>query len=180
MASVYIALVHYPVYNKQREIVQTCVTGVDLHDLARTSLTYGVKKYFVVNPLPAQLNFVRRIVDCWKKEESLIHNWTRAEAFRLIELCENLEEVIGKLKNPILEATSARNKGKLSYRAMRQKLKRLKRQVLILFGTGWGLSEEILNRADYVLKPIKGCGAYNHLSVRSAAAIILDKLLGVP
>ncbi|MCK4696288.1 MAG: RNA methyltransferase, partial [Candidatus Cloacimonetes bacterium] len=28
----------------------------------------------------------------------------------------------------------------------------------------------------YILKPIKGVGNYNHLSVRSAAAIVLDRL----
>ena len=179
MANVNIALIHYPVYNKHKEIVTTCITGVDLHDLARTSLTYGVKRYFVVNPLPTQLAFARRIVDCWRKEESFSHNWTRAEAFRLIELGESLEQVIEKLKNPVLVATSARSGGRVSYRTFRQKLKKIRRPVLILFGTGWGLTEEILKKADYVLKPLKGRTAYNHLSVRSAVAIILDKLLGV-
>ncbi len=48
---------------------------------------------------------------------------------------------------------------------------------LILFGTGWGLTQEVKNRSDYILAPIKGKG-YNHLSVRSAVAIILDRLLG--
>ncbi|HEY6838272.1 MAG TPA: RNA methyltransferase, partial [Geobacteraceae bacterium] len=49
---------------------------------------------------------------------------------------------------------------------------------LLVFGTGWGLTEELFERADLVLRPIKGPGSYNHLSVRSAAAIILDRLLG--
>jgi hypothetical protein len=47
-----------------------------------------------------------------------------------------------------------------------------------LFGTGWGLTEELFDRADFILEPIKGSGDYNHLSVRTAAAIILDRLLG--
>ncbi|HLO26270.1 MAG TPA: RNA methyltransferase, partial [Geobacteraceae bacterium] len=49
---------------------------------------------------------------------------------------------------------------------------------LLLLGTGWGLADEIFSRADFVLAPIKGQGDYNHLSVRSAAAILLDRLLG--
>jgi hypothetical protein len=52
--------------------------------------------------------------------------------------------------------------------------------LLLLFGTGWGLTNEMLAECDFVLEPIAGLGknSYNHLSVRSAAAIILDRLLG--
>jgi hypothetical protein len=49
---------------------------------------------------------------------------------------------------------------------------------LLMFGTGWGMSEELLARADYFLAPIDGPTPYNHLSVRSACAIILDRLFG--
>ena len=49
--------------------------------------------------------------------------------------------------------------------------------ILLLFGTGWGLEKSILNEADYVLDPIGGIGEYNHLPVRAAIAIVLDRLL---
>jgi hypothetical protein len=49
---------------------------------------------------------------------------------------------------------------------------------LLIFGTAWGLSPALLETADFVLAPIEGPTDYNHLSVRSAAAIILDRLLG--
>jgi len=39
------------------------------------------------------------------------------------------------------------------------------------------LTKEVKDDSDYVLAPIEGKG-YNHLSVRSAVAIILDRLLG--
>jgi len=48
--------------------------------------------------------------------------------------------------------------------------------VLLLFGTGNGLAQSILSECDLILKPVYGSGQYNHLSVRSAAAIILDRL----
>jgi tRNA (guanine37-N1)-methyltransferase len=48
---------------------------------------------------------------------------------------------------------------------------------LILFGTGHGLAAEVLERADVALPPIRP-GVYNHLSVRAAAAITLDRLFG--
>jgi hypothetical protein len=50
---------------------------------------------------------------------------------------------------------------------------------LLLFGTGWGMTEEIFAVADLVLEPIRGCGDYNHLSVRSAVSIYLDRLFGL-
>ena len=55
-------------------------------------------------------------------------------------------------------------------------LKNGKPHVLVL-GTAWGLSEDFILTADYVLEPIVGKTDYNHLSVRSAAAIIFDRLL---
>lgn len=178
MAGVYLALIHHPVYNKKKEIVSTCITGVDLHDIARSALTFGIKKYFVVNPMPAQLEFAERIIGCWRKEASFVHNWTRAEAFQLIELSENLDEVIKKLKNPIIVATSAKPNGAVKFKKLRSIVKKCRKPILILVGTGWGMAEELLNKADYVLEPIKGNSTYNHLSVRSAVAIILDRLLG--
>ena len=178
MAKVYLALIHHPVYNKRKEIVSTCITGVDLHDIARSALTYGISKYFVVNPMPTQLRFAERIVNCWKQEESFTHNWTRAEAFRLVELVPDLETVLAKLKNPLIVATSARPEGTVKYARMRTIIKKSRRPVLILFGTGWGMTEDLLAKADHVLEPIKGNSAYNHLSVRSAAAIIMDRLFG--
>ena len=47
----------------------------------------------------------------------------------------------------------------------------------MLFGTGWGLEKSILNEADYVLDSVEGIGEYNHLPVRAAIAIILDRLI---
>jgi len=47
----------------------------------------------------------------------------------------------------------------------------------LVLGTAWGLSETFIGDADHVLDPIVGNSEYNHLSVRSAAAIILDRLM---
>ena len=48
----------------------------------------------------------------------------------------------------------------------------------MVLGTGWGLSPEVMARADLRLAPVQGPSYYNHLSVRAAAAVILDRLLG--
>ena len=62
MAEVYIALIHWPALNKKGKIVATAITCIDLHDIARSALTYGVKKFFVVNPLDS--GFVRARFGC--------------------------------------------------------------------------------------------------------------------
>ena len=180
----YIALLHHPVYNKRWEIVSTCITGFDLHDIARTALTYGAKRYYVINPLLAQREFARRIIDFWMEEGSMEFNWTRAEAFKLISIKAGLDEVIKEIAEiegikPKLIATSAKPRGKkVDSRKLKLEIRNSNNPYLILFGTGWGMAEEVFEMADGVLEPILGKAGYNHLSVRSATAIILDRLLG--
>ena len=177
--NVYVALLHFPVYNKNKEVVTTCVTGFDISDIARSCCTYGIKKYFIVNPISGQRQFAERILNHWKKEESLSFNSTRVEALNLISIKKELREAIDEVSrhgSPVVVATSARQKGSYSYGKLREEIKRSKRPYLILLGTGSGLCEEVIDGADIVLSPIVGGTEYNHLSVRSAAAIILDRL----
>jgi hypothetical protein len=181
--SVYIALLHYPVYNKREDVVSTCITGFDLHDIARSAITFGIKKYFVVNPLPAQRAFAQRIIDFWMGEDSLEFNWTRAEAFKLISIKEHLEEAIEEVaqnegQRPKIVGTSAKPRGSVKFEDLKLEIRNSKAPYLILFGTGWGMADEVFDKMDCVLPPIMGNSEYNHLSVRSANAIILDRLLG--
>ena len=46
-----IALIHHPVLDKNRDIVATAVTNLDIHDIARSARTYGVGRYYVVTPI---------------------------------------------------------------------------------------------------------------------------------
>jgi hypothetical protein len=184
MALIYIALLHHPVYNKRKDVVSTCITGFDLHDIARTSLSYGVKKYFVVNPLSAQRQFAERIFAFWMDEGSLEFNWTRAEAFRLISIKQELEEAIEEItktegNRPKIIATSAKPRGSTKFENLKLEIQDSKKPYLILFGTGWGLADEVFEKVDATLEPIKGADDYNHLPVRSAVAIILDRLIGL-
>ena len=52
-AELYVALIHAPVYNKKMEIIATSITNLDLHDIARSSATFGVHSYYVVHPAPS-------------------------------------------------------------------------------------------------------------------------------
>jgi hypothetical protein len=52
--------------------------------------------------------------------------------------------------------------------------------VLILLGTGWGLADHLIPSVSRLLAPIEGASDWNHLSVRTAGAILLDRLFGRP
>ncbi|MBF0104650.1 MAG: RNA methyltransferase [Deltaproteobacteria bacterium] len=182
MADLYAALIHYPVLNKNNSIITTAVTNFDLHDLSRNSRTYDVKRLFIVTPNEIQLGMVNYIRDYWVNGHGAAYNPDRKEAFGILESKKNLEEVCLTIKelsgkNPLLVATTAKNTEKsVGYSVVKEKLKQ-DRPVLLAFGTGYGLVPGFLEAADYVLEPIRGAGQYNHLPVRSAVAVILDRLL---
>ncbi len=182
MADLYIALIHHPVTNKEGKVVTTSVTNFDLHDLARNGKTFGVKKVFIVTPNPLQLGMVKYIKDYWMLGKGGRYNPDRAEAFEVIEFTKDLDETyltIEKLsdKKPLLVTTTAKMTEKsVGYSFVADKINE-DRPILVAFGTGFGLTEEFLLKADYILEPIEGKGAYNHLPVRSAVAIILDRLI---
>ena len=46
-------------------------------------------------------------------------------------------------------------------------------------GTGWGLADAELPQVTDLLPPIESRTGWNHLSVRSAAAIVVADLFGV-
>ncbi len=184
-APLYLALIHWPVYNQKREVVATSITPFDLHDIARTSKTYGIERYFVVCPVESQRLLAEKIMGHWLTGIGAEMNVTRKEAFELVQLAAQVEDACLTIKNetaksPRLIATSAQNgPGRLSFSQVSQTLFESDDPHLLLFGTGWGMTEEILKKADLFLEPIAGLGegAYNHLPVRAAVAIILDRLL---
>lgn len=184
MAPVYIGLIHYPIYNKHMEIVTTALTNYDLHDIARTAKTYNVKRYFIVHPVEAQREMALRIMNHWKTGGGVAYNPNRKEAFEETELVPTLDDVLQWIENeegekPIIVTTDARvYPNTISYKAMRQKIHDEAKPILILFGTGFGMTKEMMQQFDYIIEPIYGAGSYNHLCVRSAVAIILDRLLG--
>ena len=178
-----VALIHYPVVNRNQEIIGSAVTNLDLHDIARAGRTFGVSTYWVVNPYPQQQELAAGIVGHWTEGYGGTVNPDRASALSIIRIKSTLDGVIADMVQqhgcrPKIIATSAgRQDKKISYADLRIELER-KTPILLLLGTAWGLTEEIMAQADAVLPPITGCGVYNHLSVRSAASIILDRLVG--
>jgi len=182
MGDLYVALLHHPVLDKNGAVVTTAVTNMDVHDIARLARTYDVRGYYVCTPIPTLQRLVERIVFHWEEGPGATYNETRKEALAIVRLADELDAAVTDVEResgrmPRLVATSAREGGRrLGFAALRDRLRTDARPELLVFGTGWGLTPEVLERCDDLLEPVRGVGDYNHLSVRSAAAIILDRL----
>jgi len=181
--NIYLGLVHYPVYNKTGDTITASITNLDIHDISRSSLTYGVKNYFLIQPNERQKEIFQKLINFWNTEDAAVFNADRAEALSVIRFSKDIQDTVNTIKNqergdPIIITTTAKRRDmQQSFAETKEILCRAKRPVLILFGTGNGLHNDIHLSADIVLEPIQAASAYNHLSVRSAVAIVLDRLL---
>lgn len=186
MRRVAIALVHFPIVDSAGKIVTTAITNLDVHDLSRSAKTYGASDYFIVHPVAAQRELVARICDHWENGSSGKRIPARKVALTLVRIVTSLEEAIEKLggrENVEVWVTAARDVAPpITLREGRERVHSEGKSILIVFGTGWGLAPEMIAMADTVLEPVRAekNAEYNHLSVRSACAIILDRLFGAP
>jgi hypothetical protein len=181
----FLALIHYPVVNRRGEVIASAITNLDLHDLARSGHTFNVEACYVVTPLKDQQILARDLLDHWCKGVGFELHPERGSALKRLKIADSLQEVTEDIRKacgypPVVWATSARElEGSLSHHSARKALRDSDRPCLLLFGTAWGLAQSVLDEADYILEPIRGVDGYNHLSVRCAAAILMDRLLAV-
>jgi len=180
------------VYDKNGRVVATSITNYDIHDISRVVKTYALGGFYLVTPLISQQELCRRIIRHWVEGFGSRYNQTRQEAFSTTYLAESLKEVVEQLHgkygaSPVVIMTSAREnianecgKPVISYQEARKNFQeRTAIPYLIVFGTGYGVENQYIREySDFVLEPIWGVAEYNHLSVRSAAAIIIDRLFG--
>ncbi len=177
---IYLGLVHHPVCDKYENTVTTSVTNMDIHDISRSCKTFGISGYFIINPLDSQRIFVERVLKFWETDMAKKYNSDRVEALSLVRFAYTIEDTINQIKKqendlPLVITTTANEmKDQIAIKDLNPEI--FQKPILILFGTGNGLCNEIHLRADIILKPIKGRYKFNHLSVRSAVAIILDRL----
>ena len=164
---------------------------MDIHDIARSARTFGISKYFIVTPIDDQHELVGRILSHWRTEQSAAYHPDRFEALSRVRLARNFEEVKAAVSAehpgtpPEVVLTDARPiPSSVSYADYKRELadpKRGERPVILVFGTGWGVSEAFHPEVHRILAPVygpEGQEGYNHLSVRAAVGIILDRLFG--
>jgi hypothetical protein len=185
MGNLYVGLLHFPMRDRRGDIVATAMTSIDVHDIARSARTYGVARYFVVTPLPSQKRIGWRIRGFWTEGERAMEASRRGDALEIVTMAEDLEESIAWIRDaegmePLVVATSARiHEGRsVSYQHLRREIAKGEKPILIIFGTGWGMVDELIEACDMLLPPIMPASDFNHLSVRAAAAIILDRVAG--
>lgn len=180
MRRVSVALVHYPVLDRARNVVTTAITNLDLHDIARSAHTFGLHELFVVHPIAAQRELAERVRAHWTLGSGARRIPDRSPAIALLRIIDDLDRAVRELGEPELWVTSAEARGEtVGYVEARARLETEGPPVLLVFGTGWGLADAVCERARLQLDPIRSPRAdgYNHLSVRAAAAIIFDRLL---
>ncbi len=173
-----VVLVHHPVKDKVGDMIATNITNLDIHDIARVARVYGVEKYFIVHPRMDQLTFVHRILDHWRVGYGASYNSKRKMALEPVETAKSLGEVKRVFyPEAVFIATSAsKSDTGVTYSEIRELLKN--QPVVLVFGTGYGLHEDLLAECDGILEPIVGASEddYRHLSVRSAVSISLDRV----
>ena len=179
--NLYLALIHYPVLNKKGDTIASALTTIDLHDIARAAKTFGLEKFYVVTPFEDQKKLAKEIILHWTKGVGARLNPFRKQAIELIKVVSSFNDVKkdiqkkrGKLVISI--ATSAvYHNNSISIKKFAKKLDN-KISYIITFGTAWGLSMDFIKECNFILEPINGLDSYNHLSVRSAVSIILDRI----
>ncbi|MDA8402773.1 MAG: RNA methyltransferase [Desulfobacteraceae bacterium] len=182
----HIALLHHPVKNKHGDTIASAVTNLDLHDIARIGRTYGIAAFYVVTPLEDQKTLVGKIVSHWVDGWGGVHNPDRREALTLVKVKDSLAQVVDEIRTEthapvqVVVTCAASRQQALGFDDFKCRLQDSANAYLLVFGTAWGLTDEVIGGADHILAPIKGDGSgYNHLPVRAAVAITLDRILGV-
>ncbi len=188
--NLYVALIHHPVRLKNRRVGTTSLTNLDIHDIARISRTYGISGFFLVTPLKDQLRLLATLLSHWTEGPGLQANPDRAEALRLVRPVGSLEDavhalteycgmppcLVGTSAQPVLDKKHRERRPPSTFDEVRDVL--AERPVLLLLGTGHGIAPEVLEQCHAILPPLRWMDGYNHLPVRAAAAILLDRLLG--
>lgn len=181
----YVMEVHYPVLDKRGEKSSTAITGMDLHDIARACRTYGIKKYLLVTPLSQQRDMVKKIVSHWTEGWGASYNRDRSEAFGTLKIFASVNRALKWVREkektePFKIATTAKSvEGAVHWLSLKRRILEEDLSPVFIFGTGWGLHEDVLKEADSVMTPIAGgLDSWNHLSVRSAVSITLDRFFG--
>lgn len=174
-----VALVHHPVIDRRGDEITSTVDHFDVMDASRLSLTYPVWRFYVVNHIPAQRALTERLI---RHGNEAAHRDEARGSFSKTFWAPDLDAVIADHEDefgvrPTPVATSASPSDRdVDFAALRRRLA-TGEPILLLIGKAWGLAPRLLATTPLKLCPIDAGTGFNHLSVRSAMAILLDRLL---
>ena len=180
MSRIAVALVHYPCLDAAGDVYATSLTNLDVHDIARSSATYGCAPFYVVHPVDAQRELADAIASYWTQGPGKTKNDDRRRAMSAVKSVVSVEDAMAAETEargaaPRVWVTSAKDADDVvPWADARADLHQ--EGGLVLFGTGHGLADEVVDQAHGRIAPIYGPTDYNHLSVRAAVAIALDRL----
>jgi len=175
-----IALVHCPVLDRRGDVVTSAVTNLDIHDLARLATTYNLSRYYLVTPAVEQQTLASRIIEHWQKGAGASYNPDRCQALDCLQVVNSVDDALADWRalagpDSLAVLTGARHEDGIDYAEAGTLA--TEQSIMLVFGTGHGLAPAIYASDRPCLKPVRA-GQYNHLSVRTAAAIVIDRLIG--
>ncbi len=189
MRSVGLALIHHPVLGRNGDVLTTTLTNLDVHDISRSVRAYGLEAFYAVHPLASQRLLVQRIVGHWLDGPGGRRIPDRREALGVLRVVETLEQACSQLAGAAgsdeptelwTTAAASRERPIVTFAEARRQLETDGPPVMLCFGTGWGLAPSLMDQSQLQLEPIAAArdSGFNHLSVRAACAIALDRLFG--
>lgn len=175
----HVALVHHPVVDRTGDVITATIDHFDVFDASRLSMAYPIGTVFIVNPEPSQRALAERLIahgtDAHRSEDRAGVTHKTRWVPDLDAAIEAVREQAGRAPRTV--ATSAQPHPRaIEFAELRLLLQRGDPHLLLL-GKASGLAEDLLARADLRLRPIDAGTGWNHLSVRSALAIMIDRLL---
>ncbi len=180
MRQLAIALVHYPILARDQSTITTAITNLDIHDIARSAFTYNVNRYYIVHPVAAQRELAQRVKEHWTNGSGARRIPDRKPPMEALRVVESLQAAQTDFEGCETWVTSAQPfVDSVDHGQAAEFLQEDGPPVLLVLGTGWGLAPEVTEAAALRLAPIESARSdgYNHLSVRAAAAIFLDRLV---
>ncbi len=104
----------------------TAVTNLDIHDIARSSRTFGADRYYIVTPVEEQQKLVQKIILHWQSGWGATYNPKRKAALDIVSIIpsvsdalEDMEARVGRKPKIVVTGASAHSKAISSARAYR-------------------------------------------------------------
>ncbi|MFA7405537.1 MAG: RNA methyltransferase, partial [Pelobacteraceae bacterium] len=143
-----IALVHYPVYNKHHEVVTSALTNLDQHDIARSSKTFGLDRFYIVTPSEEQRKLAERISGHWQEGWGAHYNPDRKQALDIVRVTPSIASALADFQSGFVKPVkiaitgAALRTGSITLMKFRRLIQESDQPYLLLLGTGWGLTKE--------------------------------------